>query len=134
MTEPPDIKPHMDAIEAALTGAGLAVGPGGAPTPVPANGRYAALYFDPGQVSSESLADVRTDFTLLFQVTCVGPTRDQCLWVAGKVRTALFVRLTVAGRSAWRPEELGGPFVLRDDDVTPPVYYLPVQYRLKSTA
>lgn len=128
----PDIKPLLDAVQAALTGAGLAVGLGGAPAPVPT--KYAALYFDPGQVLTESLADLRTDLQLMFQVTCVGPTQEQCLWVAAKVRSALFGRLTVAGRSVWRPEELGGPFVLRDDDVTPPVFYLPVQYRLKSTA
>lgn len=134
MTTVPDIKPHMDAVAAALQGAGLAVGQGGAPSPVPSNQRYAALYFDPGQVLTESLVDARTGFSLGFQVTCVGPTQDQCLWVAQKCRIALHKPLAVSGRSAWRPEELGGPPVQRDDDVTPPLYFLPIQYRLKSTA
>jgi hypothetical protein len=93
-----------------------------------------ALYFDPGQSVPESLADKRTDFVCMFQVTCVGPTEEQALWVADKARAALFPALTVAGRTSWRPEELGGPPVQRDDDVTPPLYFLPVQYRLQSTA
>jgi hypothetical protein len=47
---------------------------------------------------------------------------------------ALHSTLSVAGRTAWRPEELGGPPIQRDDDVSPPLYYLPVQYRLQSTS
>jgi hypothetical protein len=93
---------------------------------------YAALYMDPGQSLRASLADQRSNFQSLFQVTCVGPTVEKCLWVADKIRTALYGPLTVEGRMAWRPEEQGGPPVQRDDDVTPPLYFLPVQYRLMS--
>jgi hypothetical protein len=120
-----------------LEGAGLVVGLGGAPPSAPPAGtttKYVALYFSPGQSLSESLADLRTDFAVPFQITCVGATEEQCLWVADKVRTALHGPLTVAGRTSWRPEELGGPPVQRDDDVTPPLYFLPVQYRLQSTS
>ncbi len=127
----PDALPHVDAMQAALTDAGLSVGLGGAP--VPAVARYVALYPDPGQSVSESLADARTDFSGMMQATCVGPTAEQALWVAGKVRDALFGGLTVDGRVVWRPEELGGPPVSRDDTVTPPVFVLPVQFRLRST-
>ena len=134
MTTVPDLKPHMDAVTAALLSVGLTVGQGGAPDPKPTNQRYAALYFDPGTVQRESLADARTDFEVTFQVTCVGPTAEQCLWVAQKVRVALFPRLAVAGRATWRAEDLGGPPVQRDDEVSPPLHFLPVQYRLKSTA
>ncbi|MEU5588031.1 hypothetical protein [Streptomyces chrestomyceticus] len=134
VTTAPDIGPHIEAVRAALAGAGLAVGLGGAPSPVPAGGRYAVLYPDPGTVGRESLADRRTDLAILFQVTCVGPTAVQCLWVAQQVRRALHPPLAVPGRSTWRPEELGGPPVARDDDVSPPLYFLPVQYRLQSTA
>ncbi|MFJ3201017.1 hypothetical protein [Streptomyces sp. NPDC086989] len=126
----------MDAIVAALTAGGLVVGDGGAPAKasIPSTGIYAAIYFDPGQSLSESLADQRTDFSLSFQVTCVGPTAEKCRWAAHRARMALYAPLVVAGRSAWRPEELGGPPIQRDDDVSPPLYYLPVQYRLQSTA
>lgn len=129
----PTVLPHRDAVKAALEGAGLAVGLGGAPDPLPASRMYTALYFDPGRSLRESLADGRTDFETLFQVTCVAPTEEQCLWVADRARTGLHGPLTVAGRQAWRPEEQGGPPVQRDDDVTPPLYFLPVQYRLQST-
>jgi hypothetical protein len=126
----------MDAVLAALVAAlgAAAVGSGVAPSPVPATQMYAVLYMDPGQSLRESLADQRTDFATSFQVTSVGPTVEKCLWVADKVRVALFPRLTIAGRTAWRAEELGGPYVQRDDDVTPPLYFLPVQYRLQSTS
>ncbi|WP_431999330.1 hypothetical protein [Streptomyces sioyaensis] len=134
MTTAPDLGPHLEAVVGALEGAGLAVGQGGAPSPMPASKRYVALYMDPGTVGRESLADRRTDLALLFQVTCVGPTAEQCLWVAQQVRRALFGPLMVAGRATWRPEELGGPPVARDDDVSPPLFFLPVQYRLQSTA
>ncbi|WP_309144185.1 hypothetical protein [Streptomyces sp. BR123] len=126
----------MDAVTAALVAAGLAVGDGGAPpaASIPPTGIYAALYFDPGQSLSESLADQRTDFVLSFQVTVVGPTAEKVRWAAQRTRAALHAPLTVAGCTAWRPEELGGPPIQRDDDVSPPLFYLPVQYRLQSTS
>jgi hypothetical protein len=129
----PDVLPHLDAVQAALVGADLVVGLGGAPTPVPASQMYVALYSDPGQSVSESRADARTDFMGVVQATCVGPTAEQALWVTGRVRSALHAPLVVDGRVAWRPEELGGPPLQRDDSVTPPLYFLPVQYRLRST-
>jgi hypothetical protein len=132
----PDINAHVAAVIAALAGAGLVVGDGGAPpaASIPSTGIYVALYFDPGQSLPESLADQRTDFALSFQVTAVGPTAEKCRWATQRTRVALHAPLTVAGRTAWRPEELGGPPIQRDDDVSPPLYYLPVQYRLLSTS
>lgn len=130
----PDIKPHIDALLAAITGAGLTVGDGVAPAALPANQIYAVLYADPGQSLRESLADQRTDFALSFQITCVGPTAEKARWAAQRARMALHPPLAVAGRTAWRVEELGGPPVQRDDDVSPPLYFLPVQYRLQSTS
>ncbi|MFE2140183.1 hypothetical protein ACFXA3_00185 [Streptomyces sp. NPDC059456] len=124
----------MDAIVAALAGGGLTVGDGVAPASVPSTGIFAVVYFDPGQSLTESLADQRTNFSLSFQVTCVGPTPEKCRWAAHRARMALYAPLAVAGRTAWRPEELGGPPIQRDDDVSPPLYYLPVQYRLQSTS
>jgi hypothetical protein len=133
---PPAVLPHLDAVQVALTGAGLTVYLGGAPTDAawqPPD-KYVVLYADPGRAVRESLADVRTDFTATVQVTAVGTTQEKCLWTADKVRGALSAPLVVAGRTCWRPEELGGPQVQRDNDVTPPAYFLPVQYRLQSTA
>lgn len=130
----PDIKPHFDAIAAALTAGGLVVGDGGKPATIPAGGIYVVLYLDPGQSMPESLVDARTDFLLGFQVTCVGPTAEKCRWAAQRTRMALHAPLAVAGRTAWRAHEEGGPPIQRDDDVSPPLYYLPVQYTLQSTS
>lgn len=130
----PAVLPHRDAVKDVLEAAQLVVGLGGAPSPVPDSRMYVALYFAPGASVSESLADRRTDYSSVFQVTCVGPDEERCLWLSDKVRAALHAPLTVEGRLAWRPEELGGPPVLRDDDVSPPLFYVPIQYQLKSTS
>jgi hypothetical protein len=130
----PTVLPHVDAVQAALEGVGLVVYLGGTPTSsgwVPPD-KYAVLYPEPGEAVRESLADVRSDFMATFQVTCVGGSMERALWVADKVRQALVGPLSVAGRSAWRPEDLGGPPVQRDDDTNPPSWFVPVQYRIKS--
>ncbi|MFL4904819.1 hypothetical protein ACJ6WF_16930 [Streptomyces sp. MMS24-I2-30] len=131
----PDVLPEVDAVQAALEAAGFAVYVGGAPTTAgwsPPD-KYAVLYPDPGTAVRESLADDRDGLASLMQVTCVGATVERALWVAGRVRAALAVPLVVDGRACWRPEDLGGPPVQRDDDVTPPVWFVPVQYQLRST-
>ncbi|MEW2161444.1 hypothetical protein AB0912_00305 [Streptomyces sp. NPDC007084] len=131
----PDVLPHLDAVQAALTGAGLTVYVGGTPTTSgwsPPD-KFAVLYPDPGVSVRSSLADDRSDFTATVQVTCVGSDVERALWVAGRVRRALAAELAVEGRVSWRPEDLGGPPVQRDDDVTPPLFFVPVQYRLQST-
>lgn len=130
----PTVLPHVDAVQAALTGAGLTVYVGGVPTSagwVPPD-KFAVLYPEPGQAARASLADDRTGFTGMVQVTCVGGSVERALWVADRVRQALAGPLSVAGRVAWRPEDQGGPPVQRDDDVTPPLWFVPVQYLLQS--
>ncbi|MFF1547155.1 hypothetical protein [Streptomyces sp. NPDC058291] len=124
----------MDAVQAALEAASLVVYLGGTPTSAgwsPPD-KFCVLYPDPGEAVRESLADARTDFTTTFQVTCVGASMERALWVADKVRQALSVQLAVQGRASWRPEDLGGPPVQRDDDVNPPLWFVPVQYRIMS--
>ncbi|WP_137991266.1 hypothetical protein [Streptomyces vilmorinianum] len=130
----PGVLVHRDAVVEALEAVHLAVGKGIAPDPVPDSAMYAVVYMSPGRSVPESLADRRTDFDGLFQVTAVGPTEEQCLWVADKVRTALHAGVQVAGRAAWRPEELGGPPLIRDDDVTPPLWFVPIQFMIRSTS
>ncbi|MCD2461975.1 MULTISPECIES: hypothetical protein [unclassified Streptomyces] len=129
----PDVLPHVDAVKAALEAADLTVFVGGTPGGVwtPPD-RFAVLYPDPGTAVRESLADERTTLDALMQVTCVGGDVERALWVAWQVRRALAEPLEVAGRVCWRPEDLGGPPVQRDDDVTPPLYFVPVQYRICS--
>jgi hypothetical protein len=130
----PTVLPHVDAVQAALEGAGLTVYLGGAPTSPgwsPPD-KFCVLYPEPGESVRDSLADTRSDFMAMFQVTCVGGSMERALWVADKVRQALSGPLSVEGRSAWRPEDLGGPPVQRDDDTNPPSWFVPVQYRIKS--
>lgn len=130
----PAVLSHVDAVQAALGAAGLTVYLGGTPTSsgwTPPD-KYAVLYPDPGRAGRASLADDRTDFTSVFQVTCVGASVERALWVADRVRQALDRPLTVDGRNAWQPEDQGGPPVQRDDDVTPPLFYVPVQYLIQS--
>lgn len=135
MAAPPEVLPHLDAVQAALEAIPtLTVYLGGVPASagwVPPD-KFCVLYPEPGEAVRESLADERTDFMTTFQVTCVGGSLERCLWVADKVRQALGGPLSVEGRSAWRPEDLGGPPVQRDDDTNPPSFFVPVQYRLKS--
>jgi hypothetical protein len=134
MATAPDVLPHLDAVKAALEAASLTVYVGGAPTSagwVPPD-LFAVLYPDPGMAVRQSLADDRTGLDSTMQVTCVGSDVERALWVAGRVRQALAEPLTVEGRVCWPAEDLGGPPVQRDDDVTPPVYFVPVQYRLCS--
>jgi hypothetical protein len=140
VTAVPLALPHRNALLAALTPLSqrqtgpIAIGEGGAPDPVPKSGLYAVLYVSPGRRLPASLMDDRTVLSLPFQVTSVGPTAERALWVADRVAEALAPLLTIDGRTAWRVEEQGGPALQRDDGVTPPVYYLPVQYRLSSIA
>ncbi|MFR9796140.1 hypothetical protein ACL02U_09590 [Streptomyces sp. MS06] len=130
----PAVLPHRDAVVAALEDAGLTVGLGVAPSPVPGSGMYAVVHMGPGRSVSESLADVRTDFDGLMQVTAIGPDQERCLWVADQVRAAMAAPLTVSGRAGFRPEELGGPPAVRDDDVSPPVWFAPIQFMIRSTS
>jgi hypothetical protein len=130
----PTVLPHADAVQAALEDAGLTVYLGGAPTSAawtPPDA-YTVLYPEPGSAVRESLADARTDFVTTFQITCVGGSMERALWAADKARAALSAPLAVEGRATWRPEDLGGPPVQRDDDTNPPSWFVPVQYRLMS--
>ncbi|MFB7671678.1 hypothetical protein ACFC26_09695 [Kitasatospora purpeofusca] len=129
----PAVLPHVDAVRAALAAVPLPVYVGGAPAgPAPLPRAYTVLYPAGGQAGPASLADDRTVLDLLLQVTCVATTAEGALGTADRVRAALTGPLAVDGRACWRPEELGSPPLLRDDDVTPPLYYLPVQYRIRS--
>lgn len=140
MSVPPTVLPHYNAILAALAPLAdrpvqpIAIGDGGAPLPVPKSQMYAAVYLSPGAAAIASLAGERTGFQVPFQITAVGPTQEKCLWVADRVREVLAVNLPVTGRGTFQTEERGGPDIQRDDDVNPPVWFLPVQYRLSSIA
>ena len=91
---------------------------------------YAVYYPNPGH--AHSLRAGRTAHTLNWgcQVTCVGGDRTRALWCIQKVRTALTgARLVIDGRRSILTE-IGNPGPLRrDDDVSPPRLYLPLEFR-----
>lgn len=134
MPSPPAVLPHVDAVTAALEAAGLTVYFGGAPAGVvPTDGApYIVLYPDPGRAVVASLADDRTLFTAVVQLTCVGLTAEQAANVSDRAMAVLTAPITVAGRVAWKPESLDGQPVRRDDDVVPPCYYAVSRWRLRS--
>ncbi|MFI2612054.1 hypothetical protein [Kitasatospora sp. NPDC018619] len=127
----PAVLPHIDAVTAVLTAAQLTVYLGGAPQGV--DPPYAVLYPSPGTPVRASLADDRVDWRGTVQVTCVGKTAEQALNYSDRVTAALDAPLVVAGRTGWRPEALDGQPVVRDDEVTPPVFYTAARWRLRST-
>ena len=119
---------HTDAVIAALETAGLTVGDAKVPNaPLP----HAIVYPIPGGDRSGSLANPYEDAEFVFQVTCVGTSREQAQWLADKAE-AILDGVTVTGRTI-HPSPDSNPGVFRDDDVTPPVFYCTPRYRLKTT-
>jgi hypothetical protein len=132
-TIPAAALPHLQAARDLLdaqTPAAIRFGIGVAPTGSPP---YAVLYVR--EVTAEGwLGDRYRDLLVEFQTTCVGTGPEQAMDVADKVRTTLLtMQPAVAGRTVqplWQ-EPTGEP-LLRDDDVTPPLYYLPLIFRMRS--
>lgn len=133
MTSPAAALPHLQGARDLLDGqlpAAVRISIGVAPTGAPP---YAVLYVR--EVTAEGwLGDRYRDLLVEFQVTCVGTGPEQAMDVADKSRTALLTQTpTVPGRVVqplWQ-EPTGEP-LLRDDDVTPPLYYLPLIFRMRS--
>jgi hypothetical protein len=133
VTTAPAVLPHVQAVKAAIEAAPLTAYIAGAPAgPAPLPKTYTVIYSDPGTTTAASLADDRTVLDFLVQITCVATTAEGALGTLDRVAQALDAPLAVDGRDMWKPERLGGPPERRDDDLTTPLYYLPVQYRLRS--
>lgn len=142
---PITVNPHALAILDALQplearAQPIAVGDGKAPRSP--DGRIVApcavLHFRPGGEMFSSVGCSDTDATIPFQVTCVGQTAEQARIVNDEVAKLLDgAALTVAGRAIFRvrrPRGVIGGSPERDEEVTPPLFYLPAYYSLMSTA
>lgn len=132
------------AIETALSNAGLLVAVGSKPAGggwqgTEGNSTFAAytvVYPTPGGASMGSLSvpfdDVHSDYT----ISSFGSTVAQAQWGDDKVRATLTAAsaLSVSGRSVQlvAPDVDGG--VIRDDDVTPPIFHAPTRWRVMTTA
>lgn len=139
---------HTDALIAALEATSIAIGDANDRTvdgdliggwqgpPGESEFRpYAIVYPLPGGTFDGTLADPDDDADLLYQITCVGGTRQQCEWVADQIHDVLTDpgTVTVPGRSVVRvvPDMAGG--VRRDDTVRPPVFIATPRFRLWTT-
>lgn len=131
MLTTPNVLDHVDAVVGVLEAAGLTVYLGGAPPSI--SPPYCVMYPEPGAAVRASLADDRTGFQGVVQLTCVGATAEQALNYADRAAAAMSPALLVTARTAWRPEALDGQPVQRDDDTIPPVFYAVARWRLRST-
>jgi hypothetical protein len=132
----PEAEPHVEAIVALLTGPMAAL-----PTPIPVyrGGRAGdapclVVWSSLGDIESSSLAHQRDYINLEFQLSAVGTGPEQATWIADKARAVLLpAALAVTGRQVWRIHPVQAPpDPIRDDDVQPPLWVMPVRYTVRS--
>jgi hypothetical protein len=138
-----EIDPHAEAILEVLRtatmpdGALVKIGDGIAPKST--DGKIVApcaiLHLRGGGSVTGSIGAVNTDAILRFQITSVGKTAREARVVADCVGAYVEgATVTVEGRETVRIGRPPGSGPIqqpqRDDDVTPPLFYVPVEYRL----
>lgn len=127
----PLIRAHTDAVlEKLRSVVGLQVGDGEAPDPRPE--RYAVLYHLPSGSLTGSLANPNEDAELVYQVQCIGTTREQAEWVLDK-SMVLLQGFEVEDRSIARVSTDNIASARRDDADSPPLFYAPQRFRVKTT-
>jgi hypothetical protein len=126
----PVVRQHTDAVIAALVADDLAVGDAVAPDQAPP---YVVVYPISGGGTTGTLATPDDDAILVYQVTCVGKSREQAEWLADRALKLLDNDLIVPGRRVCRVslDMHGG--VQRDDQVTPPVFWSMPRLRIITT-
>ncbi len=126
----PLVRTHTDAVIAALEGLGLEVGDAVAPEVDPP---YVTVYQIPGGRTTGTLAAPDDDAFIVYQVSCVGVSREQAEWLADKALELLQTELDVEDRRVPRVflDMHGG--VRRDDSATPPVFVSSPRFRIMST-
>lgn len=92
---------------------------------------YVVVYGGPDGDSTGTLNDPDADLWWTWTVTSIGGSRQQCAWAQNAVRDALV---------GWRPVVTGFGFGLtelaqgvhpdRDDDVQPPLFFAPDEFRV----
>lgn len=126
---------HTDAVIAALEAqltVGDAVAPKGAGRQEDGDfSKYVVVYRITGGNRSGNLDDPDGDGEFIYQVTCVGESRQQAEWLVDKAEE-LLANVALEDRDVTvRPHS--NPGVLRDDTVTPPIFYATPRFRLKTT-
>lgn len=100
---------------------------------------YAVLWGLPGGSTGGTLANPDEDAQTLYQVTCVGSTREQAELLGDRARVALTTPGAVVITDeddtrtiqAVRLDQLGG--CRRDDDIQPVLWFTGDRYRVLST-
>lgn len=104
--------------------------------PLDGDGRvhaYAVYYPGPGWAHALLACGGTDSLDWSFQVTCAGGDRTRVLWCIQQVRGALSgSRISVGGQQL-TISETGDPGpIRRDDDVSPPRFYVPLQFALNA--
>lgn len=95
---------------------------------------YTVLWPDPGDPLPGSLGGRHSDLLLEFQVTAVGQTALQAMWMLDKARTVLLgTPPPVTGRQVWPLWQIDKQRAQRDDDETPAVFYAVAIFQMKSS-
>jgi hypothetical protein len=124
-------RPHIAALSALLTGAGLTVLPGGQGEPA---APCVVLWPSPGTPEAGSLGDPTSDLIVEVTTVACGTTTDQALWVADKVTAALSrVVPTITGRTAHPITFVDATDVRRDDSLATPLQSTAIRWRLLTT-
>lgn len=123
------MRKHTDAVIAALETAGLTVGDAEAQG---LSAPYVVVYSIPGGRIYGTLENPHEDGNIVYQVTCVGMTREQTDWLVDEVMV-LLDGLTVTGRSIKFVDVDGFPGVRPDNDVSPPVFYATPRFTVSSS-
>lgn len=131
----PEQNPHARAIIASLEAADLTVGDGVAPKSPDAKTFVApciVLYTRAGGFKSGTLAQPDVDGDMRFQLTAVGRLAAEARWYADRAHAALTNHpIEVDNRLICRVRRMWiASTIERDDDVTRPLFYLPVEYGL----
>ena len=124
-------RPHIAALSALLTGAGLTVLPGGEGTPAPP---CVVLWPTPGQVTPGSIGAPDSDLLVEITTVACGDTSDQAMWVADKITATLsLAQPTIAGRNVLPAILASSTPVSRDDSLAAPIYATALRWRLLTT-
>lgn len=131
--------PHTDAVVAAIAPVML-VGRSGKPSGGGWSGnpgtstyvRYAVVYPSPG-VPDGNEAEPLEYLNYSAQINVFGVSHAQAEAASDAVRAALIgQRLAVAGRSTYPVQTPGGPNIIRDDSVPPPIFMAVVEIAFRS--
>lgn len=124
-------QPLIDAIEAAVTAAGVAFDVGR--KPANATTRYIVAWPDGGLVDNRTLRS-RDGWSTVIVFQCYGLTPEAVSYAVRTLRAvalALHGQVVVGGRTLLMPEHLGGSSLSRDDDADPPLFMQADEWRIR---